>query len=408
MTERLDFSGKKRIAIYLTAPAIIFLVTYYVFYLQVINPHGGDIVVHMQKARVLDDVLTLSDCGWHFVTYLFYVCLPVEIGVAACLSTASFNALTAIVILWILERYFDRDMRSFTLMTVVTLVCMMVGPLYLRFYNPHYYLGQGSPNIWHNPTTLAVRPFMLLIVVWTVDYWNFDEKETVSLAGRQIKKVNAYELLLAVTLLVSTLMKPSFLMVYCPVCAVVILYRLVKSRGRLFGKLVLRNLYFLPSLFVFLWQYIRIFIFGGALNSSPGVEIAFLRVARIFAPSVIVSLILKMAFPILVILIWRKKIFQDPLFRVVFLQALVGLFISWTFAETGGRAEHGNFGWGNVLASFFLWMMCILFYVRELYRDKDKFAGDWKLKWKYGIPGVILLWHLLAGISSMTTYIYEF
>ena len=407
MEERV-LKGKKRAALYIVAPAIIFMITYYVVYLQASVPDNGDIVKHMRKALSLDQVLSISDCGWHFVCWLFHVCLPFRIEVAASVATASFNALTAIVVLWIQERYFDRTTQSVPLMTAVTLVCLLVGPLYLRFYNPNYYLGQGSPNVWHNPTTLAVRPFMLLIGVKTLDYWDCGEEETVTLAGRPVKKTLALELLLTAALFVSTLMKPSFLMVYCPVCAVVILYRLVKSRGRLFGKLVLQNLYFLPSLTLFLWQYIKIFIFGGSGSGDSGIEIAFFKVARLHAPSVAVSLLLKMAFPFLVILIWRKKIFKDKLFQLVFAQALVGLAITWTFAETGRRLTHGNFGWGNILASSFLWIFCVIFYARELSAQKGEFAADWKLKWKYGVPGVLLLWHLIAGVSTLTTYMHEF
>lgn len=399
---------KRRIAMFTVAPAIIFLITYYIYYLQASVPGGGDIVKHMNAALSLDMVLKISDCGWHFVCWLFYVCLPIPIEEAASLATASFNAFTAVLVIWIIDRYYGKNMKRVVFPTVITLVSLLVGPLYLRFYNPNYYLGQGSPNIWHNPTSVAVRPFMLWVTVLTMDYWSCDKEERVSVGKRTMKKTTAYELGLGVLLFISTLVKPSFLMVYCPVCGIVILYRLIKRKGKGFWELVKQNLYFLPSLAVFLWQYIKIFIFGGATGSNAGIEIAFFKVARLYAPSVLFSLILKMAFPILVIVIWRKKIFKDKLFQMVFGMALMGLAITWTLAETGDRAKHGNFGWSNILASSFLWIFCVIFYAREWDEEKETIMENTMRKVKYAVPAVILLWHLVAGLYSMTTYMREF
>ena len=127
--------------------------------------------------------------------------------------------------------------------------------------------------------------------------------------------------------------------------------------------------------------------------------IDFFKVAGMYAPSVLFSLILKMAFPFLVILLWRKVIFKDRLFQLTFLQFIMGLLITWTFVETGKRASHGNFGWGNILASSMLWIFCVVFYVRELTQNREAIGKSVGLKIKFGVPGAVLLWHFLAGAA---------
>ncbi len=388
-------TNKRKALSYTITPVIIFVLTYWIYFRQAIQ-HRGDINAHMQLALSLDRVLTASHSGWHFLTWVLYACLPISIEIAAAASTALYNMLAAMIVLWIIDRYMGHTLKTVTYPTVISLVALLVGPCYLRFYNINYLLGQSTPNIWHNPTTTAVRPFMFLVTVLTLDYWEETDQ----------KKKRNYAWILMILLLLSTWIKPSFLMAYAPVCFIYIMVRLIKGRGRNFLALVCENLYFIPSLLLFLSQYIRIFIFGGAEHTEATVEIAFFRVARIHSPSIVISILLKMAFPVLVLLIWRKEIFKDKLIRFVFWLFIVGLLTSWTFAETGKRAKSGNFGWGNVLASGFLWLLCLIYYCVQLRKDaKGLQEKGLALKVKYGVPAAFLLWHLTAGITSLPIYV---
>lgn len=385
----------------------IFIMTHAMFYKEAQLTVSSDIVTHMKYILSLDQVLKLTHCGWHFVSWLFYACLPITPVQAAVLVTALFNGLTAVLVAWLADRYLTagketgKSREMAWLPAVISFVACTVGPLYLRFYNANYYKGQGTPNVWHNPTAVAVKPFMILVDVITLGYWECrkEEKNGAERASWK-KKLRNYQYILAVLLAVSTLIKPSFLMVYLPVCGIAELWRLVKNKGsrKEWGEAVVQNLYFVPSLLIFLWQYLKIYIIGGEAAGEGGIAIAFFRVARLYAPSVLISLGLKMAFPILVIVIWRKKIFKDRLFPLLFGQFLVGLAITWTFTETGSRAGHGNFGWGNMLAASFVWIFCIIFYVREMVEERHKLRTDKGCRWKYGIPFLFLLWHFLAGI----------
>ena len=392
---------RRRIALYTIAPAIIFVISFMMFYKEALLPKHSDMLTHMKFAMSLSDVMSLTHNGWHFVCWLFYACLPVSIAVAAGLSTAVFNTFTAVLVIWLIEKYFVNATDHVAVSTLTAVMALVVGPLYLRFYNHRYYLGQGSPNLWHSPTTVAVRPFMILITVLTVEYWACSSDEQIVIGKKSIRKALAYQWILMILLLISTIIKPSYLMVYLPVCGIIALMRLWKGRGKNFISLVAEHLYFIPSLLVFLWQYIKIYLLGGINGNvgETGIGIAFFKVARLYASSVTISLILKMAFPFLIIILWRKVLFKDRLFQLVFAQFLAGLAITWTFTETGKRASHGNFGWGNILAASFLWIFCLIFYMKELTENREKIVECTAEKIKYGIPAIALLWHLLAGIS---------
>lgn len=394
---------KWKIALYTVAPALIFIITCAMFYKQTMLPKNSDVVAHMNHAMSLDLVLAVTHCGWHFVCWLFYACLPISIAAAASISTGVFNAAAAVLVIWLIRRYLKNDKANTHWLTgAAAFVSLVVGPLYLRFYNSRYYLGQGTPNPWHNPTSTAVRPFMILITILTADYWAQDKDAVCKIGKRTIKKTTAYQLGLMVLLFLSTITKPSFLMVYLPACGIIALVKLIGARGRNFLPLLVQHLYFLPSLLVFLWQYVKIYILGGGVAAQAGetgIAIDFFKVARMYAPSVLFSLILKMAFPFLVILLWRKVIVKDKLFQLTMTQFIMGLLITWTFVETGKRASHGNFGWGNILASSMLWIFCIAFYVRELAASRRETEMSTGQKLKLAVPGVVLIWHFLAGIA---------
>lgn len=373
---------------------------------------SSDMVTHMQYILSLDRVLSLSHWGWHFICWLCYACLPVTPVQAVSVVTALFNGLTAVLVAELAYRYLNGTAAlrpeggtraPAWLPAAIAFVACTAGPLYLRFYNANYYKGQGTPNVWHNPTAIAVRPFLILTDWLALEYLECRKQEKAEGGNARAelkKKLRKQQYLLAAVLAVGTLIKPSILMVYLPVCAVAELVNLIRNRGgwKRIGDAILKNLYFLPALLIFLWQYLSIYIVGGTAAGEGGIVIAPFRTARMYAPSVLVSLCLKMAFPILVIWIWRKKIFKDRLFVLAFGQFLTGLLITWTFAETGRRAAHGNFGWANMLAASFLWIFCIVFYFRELLQDWKKLVTEKACRWKYAVPMAVLIWHFLAGL----------
>ena len=397
--------NRNRAAVWIAAAACIYLMTYRLSLKESLLPFSSDMVTHIKYAVSLDHVLKLTHFGWHFVCWALFACLPIDITEAAAAATALFNVLSGLLTLCFIERIVKPDYKKGLWpgagVFALCVVCLTVGPLYLRFFNMRYYLGQGTPNPWHNPTSIAVRPFLLALCLLIEDYWMIEKGEKIYLFGKERNKAFIYQIVMGILLAAGTLVKPSILMVYFPACAVIALAKLIKGRGRNFFTLLVQHLYFLPALFIILWQFISIYISGTDkyLNSST-IVIDFFYTARLHTSSFVVSLLLRMAFPFLVIVIWRKEIFKQPLFRLIMIQYLIGLATTWTFRETGRRANHGNFGWGNILACSIVWIYTICFFISKIKEDPSWYRiNDGIVKrLKYLLPLLLLAWHAVAGL----------
>ncbi len=392
-----------RACAYVLTAAAVWLITYRMTLKQATVSFNSDVVLHMKHAVSLDHVLAITHNGWHFICWLFHALLPMDIYHAAAASTAAFNALTGILVLVMIDRIVKIKYDSLlpaVQSSAVAVMALMVGPLYMRFYNERYYLGQGTPNTWHNPTTTGVRPFLLLVTILTVDYFSDQDSRTICVGGKNINRTLFYQIVLGILLAFGTLIKPSLPMVYLPACFILAVASLIKERGKNFFTLLVRYLYILPAILIMGWQYLSIFLGGNPRSASgPGFAIDFFYTARLFASSVVLSLIMRMAFPFLIIVLWRKEIFKDKMFRLIGLEYLAGLLITWTFRETGRRINHGNFGWGNVIACSALWIFCLCFFYRKTAENREKLKekGSLGLKCRFFIPLLLLAWHLIAG-----------
>ena len=116
-----------------------------------------------------------------------------------------------------------------SLLVFSLLFTSMLYPLiWLGQYNPlgknylYRYLGVFTPNPYHNATYLAARPFSVLTFFLFADILSFYEKE--------MKWFHPKYLFMGLSLLLSTLAKPSFTLVFTAAAGLIMLYRLVRSR----------------------------------------------------------------------------------------------------------------------------------------------------------------------------------
>ncbi len=404
----------KNYGLYLFVMTVIFVLTYIMSKKELL-PVYSDIRSHMNFSLSLDTVLAHSHCGWELLCWLCYACLPIPPEMAACIVNSLLNAAAGGLVVWMCEymlgEYLTKENKTW-LPAAVSITALLTGPLFLRFFNHRYYLGQGSPNPWHNPTFIGVRPFMIAITVITVFYWQMQEQDRVVLRGRSWRAKPLTQILLAVLLSYATLIKPSFLTIYLPACVLLVFVRLCRQKGKGFFRLLADHLYFLPSGLMLVWQYVRTYITGIAAQPGTGIAIRLFKAAGRYTDSVGLSWVLRMAFPAAVILIWHRQIRRHPFFPLILTEYVFGQAIAFIFTETGSRASHGNFGWGNMLGTSMIWIFCLIFFVRQYLEeetDRKKSAQDvsgsktgrflqkWQLK--YALPALLLVWHLAAGIA---------
>lgn len=307
---------------------------------------------------------------------------------ASAVAGGLLNALTYTLVFSYLTKEYKEENLS---IAVFTWFLLLAGPFYIPWYNPDVYAGQVPPNIWHNPTTICVRPFafaaFLLILRLLKEY----EEEQKKLTAKTW-------LLLAGLLVLCNLAKPSFVQIAVLGLAVYLLILLAHTRGKAFGFCVQQASAFIPCVCVMLWQ--MVVSFGTSSSAEGGIEIAWFDVMGATSPSIPFSLLLGFLFPLYTVLT-NIRIVKERDVQVTFFMWLAGFLEAASLAETGYRRYHGNFGWGYVLSAFLVYVIAFRYFLKrnreyDYQNLKDRFLvlGDW----------VIFILQFFIGIYYISTF----
>jgi hypothetical protein len=274
---------------------------------------------------------------------------------------------------------------------VAAFLCVLLGiaaAIYVPWFNKLPSLGQGSPNVWHNPTNNMVRPIGLLVFGLTaIELARLKEDRFRSSARAAIVIPSALLLVL------STLAKPSFVQIYYPALFLIMLIWLFYSKGANLKHCLQFFLMCLPSLAVMILQYIRAFYSSN--KDAGGVSIAPFRAAGFYTDNVGISLLLVTAFPLFMLLVsLLKREFRvcDGFALLIFLSGLAERML---LVEEGSREYHGNFSWGYMLALYYLWFCAIRQYLALWACGRKKSGLDIFLQ---VLASVLLALHVLSGI----------
>jgi hypothetical protein len=215
--------------------------------------------------------------------------------------------------------------------------------------------GQLSPNIWHNPTGIFAMPFCLLVFLAGLAALERPSLTTMALAGA--------------AMVLSLLAKPNYVLAFGPCFAIAAfaVWNRAIDAGRLsFGAVLGQALLALgPATLVLVRQ------FQSTFGEHPG-EIAGVRIAALAGWSVLMkpqyipyAILLSIAFPLTVAILYWRDVFRDRTTALAWAVFAVSVVQFLLLAETGKRAEHGNFGWGAVLANQVLFVACCDFLLRQ-------------------------------------------
>jgi hypothetical protein len=218
-------------------------------------------------------------------------------------------------------------------------------PLFNWWKFPRVYLGQISPNVWHNPTAIAVLPLAMLL-------FSAASKMTITDRPRRLAGAGALTLLNGLT-------KPNYLLALLP-CWLALLadraVRLPRSGVPRSGQTRWRRLAIVvaavmaPVAGLLAWQARRFAAGGG------GVEIAPLAVWHLYSPNIPASILLSLAFPLgVLVLHWKIARRQAPLV-LAWSVLLVAVLQMALLAERGPRRPHANFFWGAYAANYLLFV----------------------------------------------------
>ncbi len=372
--------------------ALLFFMAFASTYHLLAEVDASDLTVHLAKAEeynkwtLLTALLMGRDQLWHACVWLL-TRLGVKSVYAGCLVTAcSIEAVYLIynVLFKKMLRQLDRRM-----IPVASLVLCLVSAIYMPWYTTQIYRGQDTPNVWHNPTQLMVRPFALIAFWMTVRIYRRlregDGWRTKAFESRG--EVVAY----AFVLMLTVWAKPCFVQAFIPGLAILMIVDLIRSRGKAFLFCFKVACAYIPAALLTLMNLL--FNFGS--DSGNGIEIAFLDVWSHSAKNIPLSFLLLFAFPLFVFIVDWRRLLPSVEGRLSLSNLAVATLMKLTLAETGSRRYHGNLSWSYGLAAVFVWFLAMRNFLDMMF--SDRLTGK-----KYTVVAIVgwtlLFLHLLTGI----------
>lgn len=323
--------------------------------------------------------------GWYLIYGLFSF-LPRNI--AAGLASSVLNVLCSVVIYFVLDCSIGKSKYN----SLVTLFMAFFGPLYLH-YPDHYYLGSGSFNTWHNPTNTSVK-FLAILCFFLLPYSiDLPRDGEAILFGKHLTK-RKIDLILAVSVFLSVVFKPSFFQVLAPALLLIYLVQWLILKEKTFLDCLKDCMIYIPALLLMLIQMTDNLLATG--THGQGIAISFLKVWRLSSANVLVAILSMTLFPIFVSLFcvrdWKKE--RALLYAGTFFTVSVAEYAF--LVEAGERWADGNFGWGKNLAMGILCLSAIIAFVRYVRKPEERKLGVAKIKICIGT--CLLLAQFLLGI----------
>jgi hypothetical protein len=257
-----------------------------------------------------------------------------------------------------------------------------VTPIYVPKFNPQLYLGQGSPNTWHNPTNLMVKPFaivLFLMIVMVLDQIERGKKISLKQWGW-----------ITLLLFLSVLAKPSFIQGMIPALGIFLIIKCVMNKFCYIRVYFQLCCCFIPAVLWMVYQFIYAFYVG---EGGEGIGVCWLLVMKLSSPNVWISTLLVLAFPITYIIFNIRTSVESTDIQMAFLLVVVTWLEYAFFYEKGSRLSHGNLGWGLQLSYAIIWIVVVYHYAKDITLSENH-----KLQIvKNSVLGVEMMAHFACG-----------
>ena len=330
---------------------------------------------------------------WHLLVSIIYQ-LGAPLEAAAVIVSTACKLVAYVLCFWLIDTASHREAKRWVV-SLLSLVAVITTGLWIRSVSYFVYKGVGSPNVWHNPTQLAVSAAMLMVMPWLVHCWC--EFERMLKEGKTNVMLPWWKILVLIVLTMGSLAcKPTFMQALLPAAFVMYLVELIrhKSEWRYFGQIVLA---FVPAAAYFLLQYL--YYTGVVVEFTSGVEIGVTAQTAWLA---VRNTLMMSAAPLMaVIACWRRGMFKDRSLVLALLMTLFSVLEAMMFRETGQREGHGNFTWAANSSSFYLWVVMLGVFLRSFISDLKSGMPALR-KAAYALTIGLFGWHVVSGVY----YIY--
>lgn len=365
------------------------------------DQYYSDMEAYILHARGLESGYSFPYPILFWMTRLLAVLCSWEAAIA--LAVGLLNSLS-VWLVWNYAREFLReqpfaggeiwDWLTAVLVFAPFFISMIYSPRGTAFFGFDYTyrcMGIYTPNPYWNATYLATRPFSVLCFFQAVRLLQTYEKGISRKDG----------ILFTISLLLTTMTKPSFTFIIVPVMGCIMLARLTAARFTTFRNTVLLGLCFLPTALALLYQFQDLFIGTNAQGEETGIGIAVGKVWSLYNANIPLGIFMGLAFPLLMLLLNLRECKKNSHWRFAWQLLLAGLVSFLFLYEKGFRMEHANFSWGYMHGMFFVYLMSIWLMVRN--------TVQWRgTKKAILLPAeyIAFLWHMVCGVNYFI-YVYQ-
>lgn len=355
--------------------------------LSCIKSHGlGGILVFKEVAAYPQ---IISYPLWHIFVLLlrelFFAVVP-HVGENQILmyANAAVNAGSVAVVVPIIGIFFKDLLKirwQAAVLAIISGLLLFTGPLDASPLLGTYYLGAYPGNIWHNPTFLLMRPLALLTVLLYFKIFS-EKKDTLK-----------YLLWAAICMALSALCKPSFFQAFLPglvlYCVIFFLWKRNKETFLFCLKIAASCV---PVGVIAILQFV-IGLTGNA--TEGGIGFAPFYVWMYFTSNVPLSLLVSIAFPLLVaVLLVIRKTWDTNVLLILCMFVSALLQYSLLYIKAGPFAA--DFCWGLELSIFF----CFMVGIKALWKETVKIR---EVKGRITafpiICWIVFILHVLFGIE---------
>lgn len=324
---------------------LVFGLIFYYFYKVSYQDYPTGITDNMAHIIVSKNILNLSEID---IGYAHIYCYPLFHIINFVVGTiiGDFAVSTALILTASIGASFYMSLKIFKsvssksgIFECFVMIFIVALPLLGLFYLP-----QGSPTIWHNPTYIFAKPLALASF-----YYFYQCLDGYHKANEKIANYAMFGL----ASLLCCLAKPSFIIVFLPVagCFTIITFIKTRLKSVVFSFKMLCAV--MPTIVVLLFQYL------GAFSSDLGIGLTFGTFLHISGRVTLLIIISVFVLPSLHV-VTNRKTNSDHIKLILSLSwacALFG-FVQFFFLETPGVAS-GDFGWGYYTAIYILYLVTI-------------------------------------------------
>ena len=377
--------------------SVFFCTSFYIFYMQVFyyqfyNIPKSDLSDHIKLIElIIQRKYHVPHAGFHYTTLFFSNLIHLNREISAIILLSLFVLISFIVTFHTLKLFLD-EIYSEKFLLLISVFLHLVTPVFLPILNTTIYFGQGSPNIWHSPTFIITKPFVLIIIILVIQTLKWEKKQSAVLLG----------ILTGFLLMVSVYFKPNFALALIPALGVFVL---IKYRNRI-EKYLLSFFIVLPSLVLLGYQFFSTYFLTdrGLGGTDDKIILTFFGVWKVHSPSVLLSILRGSVFPLLIVFFRRKEIVKNHYLIISWLIYLVA------FTEGAFLAEKESFfafnfsnGYNFSLISLYTFSVIeLLKWMKEtgLYFNISglKYAELSGERKKLFITTITFYWYIISGI----------